>query len=90
MITLQSFLESFRIIVTSLNERFSGDIILHRDFGRMVYEMIGAARGRMDETTRNSRYQKRVRDTQLYKRISDLPKEQRVWDTNCMIQIGMF
>jgi hypothetical protein len=56
VITLQSFLEGFRVIVTSLNEWFARDIILHGDLGRMVGEMICTTRGRVDETTRNSRY----------------------------------
>jgi hypothetical protein len=56
VITLQSFLEGFRVIVTSLNEWFARDIILHGDLGRMVGEMICTTRGRVDKTTRNSKY----------------------------------
>jgi hypothetical protein len=56
VITLQSFLERFGVIVTSLNEGFARDIIFHWDLGRMVGEMVRTTRGRVDETTRNSRY----------------------------------
>jgi hypothetical protein len=56
VITLQSFLEGFGVVVTSLNEGLARDIILHGDLRRMVAEMIRTTRGRVDETTRDSRY----------------------------------
>jgi hypothetical protein len=48
MVTLQSLLESFWVIIAALNERFSSDIVFHGDFGRVIREMIGTSRCKMD------------------------------------------
>jgi hypothetical protein len=54
MVTCQSFLEGFCVIVAALDEGFSGYIIFHGDFGRMIGEMIRTSRGLMDETACNT------------------------------------
>lgn len=48
MVTSQSLLEGFCVIVAALNEGFACDIILHWDFGGMVGKMVSTTGGRMD------------------------------------------
>lgn len=48
VIRTQSFLESFGVVVTALDEGFAGDIIFHGDFGGMIGEMVGTSGRRMN------------------------------------------
>ena len=48
VIRSQSFFESFRVVVTTLDERFAGDIVFHGDFGGMICDVVGTSRSRMN------------------------------------------
>jgi len=48
VIRTQSLLESFRVVVTALDEGFAGDIVFHGDFGGMICEMVGTSRSWMN------------------------------------------
>ena len=48
VVTSQSLLKGFCVVVAALNEGFACDIILHWDFGGMVGKMVSTTGGRMN------------------------------------------
>ena len=54
MIALQSFFERLGVIITSLDEWFTGNIVFHRYLRRRIGEMVCTTGSGMNQTAGNT------------------------------------
>lgn len=61
----QSLLKSLSVVIASLNEWFSSDVVSHRCLWWVEDFVVGSARSRVNQSTGDTGYQKAVVDLKL-------------------------
>lgn len=65
VVSSQTLGEGFGIVIGTLDQRLSGDVVLHVNLGRVEDLVVRAARGRVDQAAGDTSHQQRVVNLQL-------------------------